>query len=481
MYNIVGNQNNLNYEKKIKFILSFLGGILYNICSGSCIALGNFNVYLTSYIHYTHSSIDMQYGYFIIPLMAFSLSIFIPIGGILENKIGLHLSLLTSSCLLELFIFIFINQANILYSYILIILMGLSCGLGAAIPRKNCCFYYPEKKALILSLMSSFTILIFGFISVIGEKIINPDKVILKKGEQFFPLEVSKNFILFYKYILKVIPIVTILSLLLIKKYDNKYDSDLDNKELEEKINDIKKNKNYSINIKSALSNIRIWKIASIASLSSFALGFSVNTFRVYGALVSINGTFMQYSGGVGAIILCICTPIWGYINDYFDFTYIIKIICFSTCIQSLLLSIFLSNHTAYILCILFGCLVSCGLMTSINPHIMHVYGIEYTLEIGGVVGICHGIVNALGAIIAFIISKYYKTGEELQKPYKYLFFIGSFLCIISFYLALYEGNDKFIFPNILNKDKLYNIQKNGLSTQRETRKNKIYIQLNNM
>ena len=119
--------------------------------------------------------------------------------------------------------------------------------------------------------------------------------------------------------------------------------------------------------------------------------------------------------------------------------------------------------------------------MTSINPHIMHVYGIEYTLEIGGVVGICHGIVNALGAIIAFIISKYYKTGEELQKPYKYLFFIGAILCIISFYLALYEGNDKFIFPNIINQDKLNNIQSNDLSNHDENRKNKIYIQLNNM
>jgi MFS family permease len=250
---------------------------------------------------------------------------------------------------------------------------------------------------------------------------------------------------------------------------------------LKEKINGIKKSQNYSINIKSALFDIRIWKIASIASLSSFALGFSVNTFRVYGALVSINGTFMQYSGGVGAIILFIGTPIWGYINDNVDFTYIIKIICISSNIQSLLLSIFLSNHFAYILCILFGCLVSCGLMTSIRPHIMHVYGIEYTLEIGGVVGICTGIVNSFGSIIAYIISKYYKTGEELQKPYKYLFFIGAILCIISFYLALNEGNDKFIFPNILNKDKLYNIQKNDFSTQRETRKNKIYIQLNNM
>jgi len=123
MYNINENQKNINYEKKIKFILSFIGGILYLICSGSCIALGNFNVYLTSYIHYTHPSIDMQYGHLIIPLMTFSLSIFIPIGGILDNKIGLHLSLLTSSCFLELFILIFINQTNILYSYILIILM----------------------------------------------------------------------------------------------------------------------------------------------------------------------------------------------------------------------------------------------------------------------------------------------------------------------------------------------------------------------
>ena len=119
--------------------------------------------------------------------------------------------------------------------------------------------------------------------------------------------------------------------------------------------------------------------------------------------------------------------------------------------------------------------------MTSINPHIMHVYGIEYTLEIGGIVGICVGIVNAFGSIIAFIISKYYKTGEELQKPYKYLFFIGAILCIISFYFALYEGNDKFIFPDILIKDRLYNIQNNDSYNNRESRKNKIYIQLNNM
>lgn len=503
MFNILQFRRNINYNKKTRFILSFIGGIIYHICSGCCLALGNFNVYLTSFIHYSNSSVDMQYGHLMIPLLAFSLSIFVPIGGILENKIGLHLSLIVSSSLLEIFIFIFINQKNIWHIYILIVLMGLSCGLGIAIPRKNCCFYYPEQKAFILSTMSSLTILIFGIISVVGEKVINPEKVILKKGEKFYPLEVSKNFILFYKYILRVIPIITIISLLLIKKYENDYNinnknyqSISDKKGLKEKINNnneeeerFKNKENYSINVKAALFNIRIWKIASIASLSSFALGFSVNTFRVYGALISINGTFMQYSGGIGSIILCICTPIWGYINDNFDFTKIIKIICFSTCIQSLLLSIFLSNNITYIFCILFGCLISCGLMTSINPHIMQVYGIEYTLEIGGIVGICHGIVSGLGAIIAFIISKYYHTGEELQKPYKYLFFIGTIFCIISFYLAFYENNDKFIFPVNINEIKLENIQKeikkdnlyNNFTNKEEKNKGKTFIQLDNI
>ena len=47
--------------------------------------------------------------------------------------------------------------------------------------------------------------------------------------------------------------------------------------------------------------------------------------------------------------------------------------------------------------------------------------------------------------------------------------------------MALYEGNDKFIFPNILNQDKLYNIQSNDFSNHEETKKNKIYIQLNSM
>ena len=33
----------------------------------------------------------------------------------------------------------------------------------------------------------------------IGEKIINPNKIVLKEGETYYPLEVAKNYLIIYK------------------------------------------------------------------------------------------------------------------------------------------------------------------------------------------------------------------------------------------------------------------------------------------
>ena len=73
----------------------------------------------------------------------------------------------------------------------------------------------------------------------------------LQKGEQFYPLEVSANYIKFYKYFLYVNPFLLVASLLLIKKYDKKFDKliETDNKDKTNNEQD-KKNQENELNMR---------------------------------------------------------------------------------------------------------------------------------------------------------------------------------------------------------------------------------------
>ena len=95
----------------------------------------------------------------------------------------------------------------------------------------------------------------------------------------------------------------------------------------------------------------------------------------------------------------------------------------------------------------------------------MKVYGIKYSIEIGGIIGIFSSIFSILNGIISFIISKYYHTGEELQQAYRYIYLMGIIFTCFGFFLSSIEKEDKFVYPydsndkdeeeysNIINSD----------------------------
>ena len=290
--------------------------------------------------------------------------------------------------------------------------------------------------------------IIFG---VIGEKIINPGKYTLTTGERFYPFEISKNYIKYYKYILLINPFVLILSLFLIKKYnpDNEEEKNL------EKINDnklFKNAENYSKNIKSVLINKRIWRLIAISILTPFVIGFSRDTFRVYGALTSMSGSVMQYSQLFTSFSSIFVGPIWGYINDKYKYEIIIKIICSSCILQAIFFTLFIKSNAIYIMCIFFGSIIGSGFMSASHLHILRVYGIKYSLEIGGVIGIFGGIFNILNSSLSLLISKFCHTGEELQFAYRFIYLAGIAISGTGFYLALNEKEDKFNFASNENE-----------------------------
>ena len=82
-------------------------------------------------------------------------------------------------------------------------------------------------------------------------------------------------------------------------------------------VNRNKKNKdNYRNNLKAVIKNKRIWLIIGMTILTPFVLNFSRNTFRVYGALVSMDGGVLQYSQLFIGFSTVFIFPIWGIINS---------------------------------------------------------------------------------------------------------------------------------------------------------------------
>ena len=442
-------------KKKSKFISYFIGTLIYGIGGITSMGIGHYSVYITSYFHHKQVDIDMHYGNLIMPILSLSHSIFSPLAGYLENKIGIYFALTLSFLLTELDLILFINQTSILFSFLLIIFLGFSSAIGMAIPGKNLFLYYPKKGGIIGSLMGSCFIIIGMIMSVIGEKIINPGKYTLTKEERFYPFEISKNYKKYYKYVLCINPFALILSLFLIKKYDPEYEEEEPIQDSISKINNnklLKNDENYSKNIKSALINKRIWRLTGISILTPFVISFSRNTFRVYGALASISGAVMQYSQLFTGFSNVFVGPIWGYINDKYKYEIIIKIICSSCILQAIFFTLFIKSNAIYIMCIFFGSIIGSGFMSASHLHILRVYGIKYSLEIGGVIGIFGGIFNILNSSLSLLISKFCHTGEELQFAYRFIYLAGIAISGTGFYLALNEKEDKFNFASNENE-----------------------------
>ena len=442
-------------KKKSKFISSFIGTLIYGIGGITSMGIGHYSVYITSYFHHKQVDIDMHYGNLIMPILSLSHSIFSPLAGYLENKIGIYFALTLSFLLTELDLILFINQTSILFSFLLIIFLGFSSAIGMAIPGKNLFLYYPKKGGIIGSLMGSCFIIIGMIMSVIGEKIINPGKYTLTKEERFYPFEISKNYKKYYKYVLCINPFALILSLFLIKKYNPEYEEEEPIQDSISKINNnklLKNDENYSKNIKSALINKRIWRLTGISILTPFVISFSRNTFRVYGALASVSGAVMQYSQLFTGFSNVFVGPIWGYINDKYKYEIIIKIICSSCILQAIFFTLFIKSNAIYIMCIFFGSIIGSGFMSASHLHILRVYGIKYSLEIGGVIGIFGGIFNILNSSLSLLISKFCHTGEELQFAYRFIYLAGIAISGTGFYLALNEKEDKFNFASNENE-----------------------------
>ena len=168
-----------------------------------------------------------------------------------------------------------------------------------------------------------------------------------------------------------------------------------------------------------------------------------MGTSRTYGALIGIKGTILQYLGIARSLSLIIISPIFGYLVDKMGSVKILLFITLLSSLTSISFSIFINNTNIFIVLNILECIVFAGFFSSMNPHMMNVFGIKNSVILGGINGIFATISSIIVSFTSFYVSKSY-IGEKIKIPYQIFFFIGGLLNFISFFLTFFDSDKEF-------------------------------------
>ena len=165
----------------------------------------------------------MNYDINMRPVALLFLALFSPLSGTMEYYCGPRISIIISSIIIEAAFVLLYLQRNFWYFYSLILLLGIGSGLSTQILIKNTCCYYPNKKGLINALINSLGSFFGAAYSYFGEKIINPERKIIKhlNKEPYYEEEIAKKSRLFFLFAIFLIPISTIISIILLYKFND--------------------------------------------------------------------------------------------------------------------------------------------------------------------------------------------------------------------------------------------------------------------
>ena len=593
-------------SKKTKFILSTISALLMHFGTAPIFAFGGLNVYITSYINrFFDDTINLHYGLLLMPLMLVSLTVFIPLAGFLESKLGSRTTMVLGELSNLLLIFALSKSKNIFLFYLFSILFGVGCAACNAITGKNIAFYYPKYKGVIGASVASINTIFAMIFGVTGELLINP-KGLQVESDRLFSKEIAGNLPKYFYIMAAILILCTTAALFFFIKFDPKKDfrqedgnrikdagyldesyednnggekvrgdrigienegnkdnnrnvakdnnkndgnnnnnvgkssnnnisdnnenskntrnknedkitdgqkrtsdkndtdtetdnaltlgkndikaplfyDDMWNSEIKEDVpinvnqiysenKNIKKEEcinkhnfsnivdseaikeNYKSDLKEVFFNRRIWIIALISATGHFSAGYVLNTFRTFVTVLKEDGRISQFLGLFITFSILFFSPIWGFLHDKIGFRKVIFTITLVGLLTSVLLVLFFDNKAVYRVLICLSGVVISGLMTSVNPHVMHVFGIKYSLEIGGVIGICNGFSSLSGALISFLLGVHNDTAEFLIPAYRIVFSVGCVMSIAAFVIQFLEDNSQFKYKNYGSIDDL--------------------------
>ena len=450
--------------------------------------MGNFSVYLTSYIHEKQKFVTMYYGLFMTLISTFAMTAGMSIGGFLELKLGLILTTLSGLVIILIGNIFFLNVQNIWLCYVLTFVVHLGAGISNSLNGKNLALYKPEKKGMLVSGVFALAVLFAGPLALLGEKIINPDGYTLTEGEEYYKYKYSSRTYLYFTIGFFTIPLGAIIFLLFIVVYkppkntntniselneENKNisdetpmetDKENNNKNEEgEIINEELKSMSNKKKVKKVIKTFRFWRLSIAQLLLSFSFSFILGTGRTFGAIIGIEGGALQFLMLLQSLALLIIGPLVGFLVDKKGPLNLLRVAALICVIPGVLLTFFTTVTFFFIFSFLLAIIGMVSMVVCFSPFIMEVYGIQESVIIGGIMNVFSKLSEIATTVSGFVISFYY-TKDEIIKPFRAMYIIGAVCCLVSFIMFLFEKMDKFNYE--IEEESLDTLVENGRYTE---------------
>ena len=319
-----------------------------------------------------------------------------------------------------------------------------------------------SKKGIMNGIISVGTALGASLYNIIGEFVfINPEgKKTTIKG-QFYEFEIANNF---KKYIIleefSIIASVVIV-VFFFKNNASIIGQNIEIKEeidiivanpLEEAGNEIKNeliNKEYKTEyLKKVFKKFRVWKLFLLYFLCSFVYNTINTMYRNIAIRKKISTTIVQVLSVIGFVIGCFCSFLWGYLIQKFSFKLLITIINIIGVIIGFSFYFSLEISFFFTLFVILQQIFSCGILVILNIHIMNIYKMEYYVEIFGVVSFAYGLSLIASSAFSYITENHL---SNIDLSYSIIFCVGGALSIISSFIGIFEGQNKFKFDQESN------------------------------
>ena len=440
-------------SKKCQFALSFLSAIIYQagfeIIMSSC----SFTVYFLSYIHYEQTWVDMNYGNLMRPIVLLFLAFFAPLSGTMEHFCGPRISIIVSSIVVEIGFASLFFQRNLWIFYLLTLLLGIGSGLSTHVLIKNACSFYPSKKGLINAIISSLGSLFGAAYALLGEKVINPQRelVIDNIKAPYYREEIAEKSRIFFLFAMFIIPASTIFSAFFLYRYDPKFD-DIQQKFLGKDTKETPKGNNLNSGakngMKKVLKSFRFWRNILIVGAMPFMIWFESATSRPFSVMIGVEGQIIGILSGSMSILGCITNPIWAFCVDKFGFRPIMVIISFLTILLSVFFFIFMDDRVFYVIGLYISSTLRGGVVSSLIPHMMEVFGMRYFLTLGGLGRLFTQLFSFGAAVVSIIISIFRKGKDELLQPYRIVSLVAVGFAAFGLILTFFENDEKFNYED---------------------------------
>ena len=209
-----------------------------------------------------------------------------------------------------------------------------------------------------------------------------------------------------------------------------------------------------------------------------FWLFFIQSSFRAYVVMIGVDTNIIYFLGSGISLISCFLGPVWATLVDKFGFQHIIMIIGIISTGMPIYFFFSLDKKLLYVIGLIISTSILVGIMATVTPHLMQVYGLRYYLTIGGFARLFNDLSSFIAAITTIVLSIYFKNGEKLLFPYHMVDAGGFFLSVIGLIMIFFENDEKFIYGDENEEEKYY--VKEGENGQNDTfEKEKEYINEN--